>query len=489
MPITANPGPNPFPPGTPESDQYVELVRTGVRPDVAYNTVTMGINPLGAPLMPLMNTVNPNPGHFFNFNPNFNPAGSPSFMYTEDEDSESDDEENREEDLNNNGEDEERVTRDGPPEPVMPTRPNLNSVSSMRDFLQGANYFLAPDVTLVELRRTAEDVYRHLHNDMTRARRGERRPNIRTKEHQSAVKEGEIVTSPWPYSAEIEALAPNNEAFGDIAGAIPWACGVSRDGSINGDGSPLEVQTPILAGTAGMNLIKAVAKAMAECEVNPSCGLHLHIDGKAFIPTRRDVAQVKWQKVQALKDLWVIYLAFEDVILSFLPEKRRGNRYCQSIREKYSILDIVNAQGLPELETLWYKASRPEIASAKRHKYHDTRYATLNLHSLFANKHYEVRAHSGTLNPRKILEWANIHTKIAERAAQGRGMYHAAVETSPEGATSRSVTVGRLIDEPRLDRRTNAFFSLLGLSPASRKYWQDRQNLFSEAKDEEVCVA
>jgi len=94
----------------------------------------------------------------------------------------------------------------------------------------------------------------------------------------------------------------------------------------------------------------------------------------------------------------------------------------------------------------------------------------VNLHSLFANKHLEIRYHSGTLNPVKVLEWVNLHQRIIDLAVE-----HA------------SIAIGYTRDvaqESKLEDKTQMLFDALQLDESSRAYFRNRQEMFADRRED-----
>lgn len=387
----------------------------------------------------------------------------------------------------NTSQEQERAEQEAPPLPTPPDPSVLLNEVKMRAYLATAGYRVGrDDMTLQVVIELATKLYQQDVRRATLARGGRRRPNIRTKDFQSPIGKEDIVRQAWPYSAEIEAFASGPTQLFNIGKRIAWDNGVSGDSSLRGSGIAFEIQTPILSGSKGEALIRNVTKAVRSCAINISCGLHLHLDGQALIATSRDSRAFGVKKVNSLKNLWLLHLIFEDVLLSFLPETRRGNRYCQSLRRRYTVSDVQQVTSQEEIEMLWYKTKdSEELNESKTHKYHQTRYSTLNLHSLFAHGHFEIRNHSGTLNPQKILEWANLHTAIAYFATVPSDVLEMNV-TLPNGT---STPLNSLLEETNLLKKTKTFLQMLGITEASQAYWLKRQELFAEPNPEELCVA
>jgi hypothetical protein len=280
-------------------------------------------------------------------------------------------------------------------------------------------------------------------------------PQFQNKEH------GEFITSDRIFSAELECYAPDSRAATDVYNELPTEFGMSGDGSLNNNG--VEFQTPKLQGKAGEESIKLISRLLNAkgFTTDRSAGLHIHLDGAGLIPKTRTR-----ETPREIANMLTFYLSFEDVMLSFLPPSRRNNQYCKAMRNDYGIREIRQAKNLEELEKIWYRVrTRVMLNSEKAHKYHSSRYAGINLHSLLKDGHLEVRFHSGTLNATKILEWVNLHQTILDKSVASWG-------------NSFALDSMAAVNIPNLREKTELFFNLLALPQRAREYFINRQNTF-----------
>lgn len=295
----------------------------------------------------------------------------------------------------------------------------------------------------------------------------ERGFNTESTRHQSASAGATYIESDRKFSAEIECFYPDYETLEEVASVLPREVGISGDGSLGSNG--IEFQTPILKGKAGEDLIIHACKTLGRAgfEVTRQAGLHIHLDGAGLNPRTRTR-----HNPQSLKALWAFYIGFEDVLLSFLPPSRRGNQYCRLVKNAFHLSEIEQAETLEKLEQVWYRAKqRQAIKSRKSDKYDSSRYFGVNLHSLFANGHLEIRYHSGTLNAEKILYWVRLHQAIMDKAG---GLWGYAMKAQ---AT------------PNLADKTKLFFEALELGESAQKYLLERQKTFTSiAKDNDETV-
>src|SRR3990167_3211700 len=269
-------------------------------------------------------------------------------------------------------------------------------------------------------------------------------------------KTGSIVQSTRLFGVEIEVYNEDIEKTIEAIAEIPRAVGVQEDGSLGNTG--VEFQTPPASGKKGERLIKRICAILDKQDfiVNDDCGLHIHIDGQGFIEPEEYIK---------IKNLWLFYMAIEDVILAFLPKKRRGNRYCIPFKRGYSSVEVARCNDRTELETLWYRDENEKNKKTRKgNKYDQSRYNGFNFHSLFANGHIELRHHSGTINADKILQWANLHCKILDKIATG-----SIGQTEAE-------TMGDILT---LTEKMTYLFGVLELTPDARDYFMQRARKFN----------
>lgn len=273
---------------------------------------------------------------------------------------------------------------------------------------------------------------------------------------------GKVVKSTRVFSAEIECYAPSAETFRAVFNSTDKAIGVTGDGSLDAGG--VEFQTPKLKGKNGEDQLRALCNTLNRngFTVNRSTGLHIHLDGRGLLPRT-----LTTQEPKALKQLWAFYHHYEPVLHSFLPASRRQNTFCKPLATLSRIEFIKKAKTLHDLEVIWYRDSdKQHLAYRKSHKFDNSRYCGVNLHSLLGAKHLEIRYHSGTLNPTKILEWINLHLAIMDKAA---------AKALPLERTAY----------PSVEKGAQCMLVELGLSKKSCAYFMRRQRQFTTSTNEE----
>ncbi len=289
----------------------------------------------------------------------------------------------------------------------------------------------------------------------------------------TSAEKGTTVLSSRVYSAEIEALSPSIDHPSILYKSLPPEVGIATDGSVtanDGRAYGFELQTPRLSGKRGEELVQRMCAAVrsVEAQVNESCGMHVHIDGKGLIPLDRK------EYPAALVQLWKAYLVFEDVLMSLVPYSRRNNDFCRRLSEAFQINELDTIENMVEVEKMWYKArTTADIRSAKGQHYSTTRYFGVNFHCLLNDGHFEIRFRHGTTNPTKILEWANLHTLMADAAVR--------LAFSADFLREAQATY-------HLKEKAQMLYSRLGMSKSSIDYFLSQQRKFADKKnrDEET---
>lgn len=313
------------------------------------------------------------------------------------------------------------------------------------------------------------------------------------------------------YSAEIEANYPDYSTRQEMMSFINEDVGITHDGSLGNNG--VELQTPKISGKKGEELLKDTCNLLNEngFEVDSSCGLHIHLDTKDyFSKTKKDkeaIAELKesiangeyWfpsgsrekeikklikertelQKVQKIKKLVLLYLALEDIIYSFVPRSRKSNRFCIPLSENYHSKEIENCDKIDDLEKIWYREdNKDRREQRKKEKYDSSRYSGINFHIMFAQKHLEVRIHSGTINFLKIRNWAKLHIAILDFV----------IENYASSEYDKLLSDLKLTLE--LKQKTELLFSKINLTQSTKDYFLERQKTFcgGNLEEQKQCV-
>jgi hypothetical protein len=155
---------------------------------------------------------------------------------------------------------------------------------------------------------------------------------------------------------------------------------IVTDGSVP-DG--FELVSPILSGNAGLaELFKVVCILhCAGAKVNPTCGLHVHVNAKDMSGE---------QILSAVKR----YNKYETQIDKFVNSDRRNNHFAKGMKEVEDWLNFVTEiNESPSARELCERAERRG------------RYRKLNITSFLRHGTLEFRQHQGSLDPNEVCNW------------------------------------------------------------------------------------
>ena len=173
--------------------------------------------------------------------------------------------------------------------------------------------------------------------------------------------------------------------------------------------------------------------------VNPSCGIHIHINAAPF-------------NAPKLRNLVNIMAAKEDMIYRALQVSRgRETSYCQKIDPLF--LERINRQKpstMEQLKRIWYNGG-----DGSREHYHHSRYHCLNLHSVFQKGTVEFRAFNGNLHAGKIKAYIQFCLAITAQALNQRSASPVKTQSTNEKYTFRVwlLRLGMIGDEFKTARK------------------------------------
>jgi hypothetical protein len=155
-----------------------------------------------------------------------------------------------------------------------------------------------------------------------------------------------------------------------------------KDVSIAGpDNEKCELVTPILHYEdieALQELVRRLRKAGAKSDYTRGCGVHVHIGANGHTP-------------QTLRNLANIMASHENLLIESLKiDRGRTARYCRTVNPKFTEqLNKKKPATMAQLADIWYTANNANYG--RDHHYNDSRYAQLNLHSVFTKGTVEFR--------------------------------------------------------------------------------------------------
>src|SRR3990167_2458869 len=212
-------------------------------------------------------------------------------------------------------------------------------------------------------------------------------------------KETSIITVDRFVGVELEAENGERENIN-----LPSSFGIKTDGSLNELG--VEIVTPPSKKSTLVKNIKLACEQLNKngFEATSSAGLHVHID----------LRDIKDDYIKLSRIMRTFY-AIEDVMFSMLPEKRRNNSYCYPLRSQFNFYDFYGSKLAKQFDSKIYGTTdKSIIADNKKTHGLSQRYRACNFHSVFYRGTLEVRAHSSSQNPIKILRWIELLLKVVE---------------------------------------------------------------------------
>lgn len=181
-----------------------------------------------------------------------------------------------------------------------------------------------------------------------------------------------------------------------------------RDGSLPEYGKELVIG-PILSQDARSTLQQVYTDVQsAECRVDATCGLHVHVDG-------RDLDAYGYRRLLQL------YIQLEHEFYGMVNPTRSGSKYCKPY-PRPAILNLLTGMWGKDtdssyirrsLEGWMYKRTIPStgdkaITDLKSQHYIDCRYYGMNLHSLLQRGSVEFRQMEGNFSLERSVGWANL---------------------------------------------------------------------------------
>ncbi len=195
---------------------------------------------------------------------------------------------------------------------------------------------------------------------------------------------------------------------------------IVRDGSIQPcnrlntafkrDNYRCELVTPIITYSYGdLSLLQKVITSLKSrgATVTPTCGIHIHVDLQF--------------NARQLRNLVNIVASKEDLLKRSIRTAPARRDYCRYTNQVF--IDRINSVKNVDLDSIrdaWYDDSLWRMTKA----YDDSRYVTLNLHSLWQGKGVEFRCFNSTLDQQLIRTYILLTLGICNQAAlQKRASY------------------------------------------------------------------
>lgn len=162
-----------------------------------------------------------------------------------------------------------------------------------------------------------------------------------------------------------------------------------------------EVVTPILVYEDIEDLQEIVRQLRhAGAIVNPSCGIHIHVDASSHNPaTLRNLVNLMAQK--------------EDILYKALRVDIRRMQYCNKVNTK--LIQVINQKKpktLEQLADMWYA----DTCGDRNAHYNRSRYRGLNLHATFTKGTVEFRLFNSTTHAGEIKAYIQFCLAVSHQA-------------------------------------------------------------------------
>ncbi len=174
----------------------------------------------------------------------------------------------------------------------------------------------------------------------------------------------------------------------------------------------VELVSPVLLYREDIDTLQGLVRRLRKAGgfANPSCGIHIHLDGSNHTP-------------RSIRNFVNIIASHNDLFYKALQIEPERMRYCKKM-DAYLVMrmNVVKPKTFSEIESIWYE----RYTENRNQHYHNSRYHFLNLHSFFHGHHtVELRGFNGTLHAGKIrayvvLALALNHQALTQKSASYR---------------------------------------------------------------------
>ena len=175
------------------------------------------------------------------------------------------------------------------------------------------------------------------------------------------------------------------------------------DCSVNGKSNGVEyVSIDLPNNKEGYKIVEQFCKGLKKAghTIDRKAGFHAHIG----------VCYGKELTLESLQKMMIGYVKMEKLFFKMMPKSRQLNPFSLPMSKDISIKDILLQKKALDLAGYYYEKSFKNWShDTMNSKYVDKRYYYANFHSLFYRGTLELRLHSGTLNPKKVINWVKIH--------------------------------------------------------------------------------
>lgn len=194
--------------------------------------------------------------------------------------------------------------------------------------------------------------------------------------------------------------------------------------SANGTYS-VELVSPVLLYREDIDTLQGLVRALRKAGgfANPSCGIHIHLDGANHTP-------------RSIRNFVNIIASHNDLFYKALQIEPQRMRYCKKM-DAYLVerMNSVKPATFAQIESIWYEGYREN----RDQHYHSSRYHFLNLHSFFHGHHtVELRGFNGTLHAGKIRAYIVLALALNHQALTQKNARYKKVQEENERFAMRT---------------------------------------------------
>lgn len=198
----------------------------------------------------------------------------------------------------------------------------------------------------------------------------------------------------------------------------------------------VELVSPILTYDELPKLQEVVRQVRhAGAKVNPSCGIHIHVDGANHT-------------AKSLKNILSIMYQKEDLLFKALQVNPARMEYCKKTRK--DTLTKIRAEKnltMDRLAQIWYECKDWQSCASQHYNY--SRYHALNLHAMFSKGTVEFRLFNSTLHAGEVKAYVNLALAISAQAIRQKSTQMTQTTSTNEKFTFRTwlLRLGLIGDE------------------------------------------
>jgi len=182
-----------------------------------------------------------------------------------------------------------------------------------------------------------------------------------------------------------------------------------KDGSLRGESYEYVSNGPQYLNKVPL-ILKSLKNRLKDSELNLSyrTSVHIHMN-------------MTQETLQTIQSTVYLYLLFEDALLNYAGESRKGNRFCLGFKDAEGLVGSVLQYLTPN--TIMHVNGE------------EVRYASINIASLPKYGTLEFRALRGTVDEKVLLPWINILFKLREiaRYVSPEDIYNLSMKKGTEG--------------------------------------------------------